>query len=178
VEEMSFSFTVKTTNPLPIDAVLLTQEASSVLSRLLNQQSGVDLRFVFFDIDGDQNSINALMPRDDIFGFNESAFLGDGGYVMYGMNKYWRDFGEIPFYEFSVLEIHRSRSNAKVAVALALAVAVANILSVDFISDGGAGIVSMDETGDVAKDSLLKLAVTDALPAEVALQTFYQNMNL
>lgn len=34
---MSFSFAVKTTNPLPIDVALLAQEAGSVLARLLNQ---------------------------------------------------------------------------------------------------------------------------------------------
>jgi hypothetical protein len=178
VEDMSFSFSVKTISPLTISASLLAQEAESVLSRLLNQKHGTGLNLKLFEVDSNQDAIELLTPRDDIVGFSVDAFAGDGGCILYGMNIYWRDFGDSPFYEFSVLEIHRSRSDPKVAVALALAIAAANIFLVDIVSDGGAGVISMNEDGNATKEDLFKLSVVEVMPVADALQILYRNMNL
>lgn len=177
---MSFSFSTRTTNPIEIDLNQFLSEVNAAFNVLLNQKNSV-LPTIQFGVSENEFivEIRSLRPTGGLRGFQYTDFLSqepDGGYFLYNFNEYWDQYGNVPFYEFSIIELRRSRENVKVAVALAMIVAVAKCFSTDLIY--ATSVLPDDEYNGICLSELMSFSVVEDLSLDAAIQKLYENIKL
>jgi hypothetical protein len=178
---MSFHLSIKTLKPVSIQVALFANQVGLYLNTLLNQEISELTSIKFAEVAGSvMLPIDVIDTGKSLFSYQYYDGLTmqkEGGYMLYGFNEDWQFHGDTPFYEFSVIELHRSHKTMQFAVAVAISLAAAKYLESDLIKDTS-GIFCVDDRDFIEVAKVMSLGVSEQLPLRNAILKLYKNCSL
>ncbi|MCO6509134.1 MAG: hypothetical protein J6578_10180 [Snodgrassella sp.] len=172
---MSLSLSAFLTKPMKIEVYLLSLHAQKIFNFLLGE-SKQPLNISIQNSKGEE--VKVIKPNNEIYRFTENMLLGEGGYILYMLDEYWRYHSDKEIYEFSVTEIHFDNKSFLFIVQLSILIAVAQISGIDHLNDTH-GLFKETKEDRVKIKDLLNLRVnSNTYSINESLKLFYSKMLL